>query len=382
MRERILLLSWSVPPETSGSAIIVGNLAREFSRTEMVVAGERPYKRPLVLWKEEWPEIVYLTTGWPESRRGARWWRRLQFPLLFIRCLWLVRKYRCKTILVVFPNVEFLLAGYWTAVLTKSRLYPYFHNTFLEQCTPKSLHWRLACWLQSRVFAEAQRLFVISEGLAELYRERCPSVKCSAIVHTFYEAISDFTPPPEPARPLRLIISGNINESCRDATVRVCSAISQFGEASLTILSGTAKEYLLELGILHNGVQYETLSRDYVVKRLGEADIIILTHGFFGGLSPVEYRTIFPTKTIECLISGRPILMHAPPNCYLTRFFEEHGCALIVDEPSVQAVITGIKRLHTDARLRSTLVRNALRTAEKYQASIVAKTLRSALEST
>jgi hypothetical protein len=33
-----------------------------------------------------------------------------------------------------------------------------------------------------------------------------------------------------------------------------------------------------------------------------------------------------------------------------------------------------------DSSLRSALVRNALRTAEKYQASIVAKTLRSVLE--
>src|SRR2546428_3093445 len=103
MRDRVLLVSWTVPPETSGSAVIVGNLAKQFTRDEMIVTGERPLGRPSVVWRADWPQLVYSIVGWPPGKRGARWWRWLQFPLFVLRCLRLVRNYKCTAILVVFP---------------------------------------------------------------------------------------------------------------------------------------------------------------------------------------------------------------------------------------------------------------------------------------
>jgi glycosyltransferase involved in cell wall biosynthesis len=375
---KVLLISWGVPPETTGSAIIVGNLAKQFTPEEMVVVGERPPERPSVCWKEDWPEIVYITQGWPPARRGARWWRRCQFPLLLFRSLYLARKHRCTNILVVFPNEEFLLAGYLTAKLTNARFYPYFHNTFLEQCALNSVHHRMAQWLQSRVFDEADHIFLMSEGMVELYRERYPKVRCSALLHSFNEDIPEFLPPPEPASPVRFVMSGNINASCTDAATRVSSAIARI-DSRLTILSGSPKQYLDKLGILREGGHYETVSRDLVLSRLSEADIVILAHGFKGSLSEEEYRTIFPTKTIEYLICGRPILAHTPPNCYLTRFLRRHQCALVVDTADEEAILTAVRRLREDADLRASLVRNALQTARQFHAPVVASGLRAIL---
>lgn len=376
---KVLLISWGVPPETTGSAIIVGNLAKQFTPEEMVVVGERPSERPPVCWKEDWPEIVYITQGWPPARRGARWWRRCQFPLLLFRSVYLARKHRCTNILVVFPNEEFLLAGYLTAKLTNAHLYPYFHNTFLEQCALNSVHHRIAKWLQSRVFDEADHIFLMSEGMVELYRERYPKMRCSALLHSFNEDIPEFVPQPEPASPVRFVMSGNINASCTDAATRVSSAIARI-DSLLTILSGSPKRYLDELGILRDGVHYETVSRDLVLSRLSEADIVILAHGFKGSLSDEEYRTIFPTKTIEYLICGRPILAHTPPDCYLTRFLRRHQCALVVDIPDEEAILTAVRRLREEADLRTSLVRNALQTARLFHAPVVAENLRTILE--
>jgi glycosyltransferase involved in cell wall biosynthesis len=299
--------------------------------------------------------------------------------LLLFRSLYLARKHRCTNILVVFPNEEFLLAGYLTAKLTNAHLYPYFHNTFLEQCAVNSVHHRIAQWLQSRVFNEADHIFLMSDGMVELYRERYPKVRCSALLHSFNEDIPEFVPQPEPASPVRFVMSGNINASCTDAATRVSSAIARI-DSRLTILSGSPKRYLDELGILREGVHYETVSRDLVLSRLSEADIVILAHGFKGSLSEEEYRTIFPTKTIEYLICGRPILAHTPPDCYLTRFLRRHQCALVVDIPDEEAILAAVRRLREEADLRTTLVRNALQTARLFHAPVVAAGLRSILE--
>lgn len=377
MGQRILLLSEGVPPAPVGGAVIVGNLAQQFSPGEMVVAGEKPEGWLEVIWKNEWPRLVYLTRGWPESKRGCRWWRRLQFPLLLFRCLWLAMKERCTVVVAVFPREEFLLAGYITAVWLRAKFYPYLLNTYVEN--RKGLSLRFAHWLQARIFSRAEHVFVMSEGMVELYRERYPNLKCSALVHSFNGQIADFSPPPEPGSPVRFTICGNISESCREAAVRVGAAISQVEDASLTLLSGTPRSYLERIGLLRNEVRYETVSSDEVLFHLRRADVVVLPHGFSGGYPPEEYRSIFPTRTIEYLICGRPILAHTPPDCYLTRFLREHDCALIVDEPSTEALLEAISRLRTDHRLRSDLVRNALRTAEMFQARRVASTLRARL---
>jgi glycosyltransferase involved in cell wall biosynthesis len=375
MTERLLLLSWKIPPDTSGSGIIVGNLAKQFSPEELVLAGEHPYRRPAVAWKDEWPEIVYLTTGWPDTRRGARFWRKVQFPALVLRCLQTIKRHRCTSMMVTFPSEEFLLAGYVTSLLTGIPMYAYFHNTYVEQRRPGSIHFRFAAWVQSRVFRRAVHTFVMSSGMVELYRERYPDLECSALVHSFNEDIPEFTPPPRPGNPPRFVLCGNVNDSCADAAVRMCAAIAHI-KGALTIVSGTSKDSLQRLGILNAGVRYETVSRDVVLNYLRDADIVVLPHGFSGGLSEEEYRTIFPTKTIELLISGRPILAHAPPRCYLTRFLRERDCALVVDAPQVEAVLAGIERLRSDADLRSHLVRNALHAAESFRASRIACTMR------
>lgn len=378
MGERILLLSWGVPPLPSGSAVIVGNLAKQFGADEMIIAGERPYQRPPVSWREDWPRLVYIASELPPTWRGGRWWRRLQVAAMLWRSVLLVRKFQCSALLVAFPNEEFLLVGYLTACLTGLPLFVYFHNTYVENRHGLSL--RFARWLQARVFSRARHVFVMSEGMVELYRTRYPELKCSALVHSFNEDIPVFTSLPELHAPLRLMICGNINESCRDSAVRLCEAISKMNNVSLTLLSGTSRADLQDLGLLRNGTAYETVSRDQVISRLEEADIVVLPHGFTGNSAPEEYRTMFPTKTIEYLICGRPILAHTPPDCYLTRFLKQHICALVVDTPSIPAIIEAVERLRADRDLRSNLVRQALHAAEMFHAPRVAIKLRSYLE--
>jgi hypothetical protein len=377
MSAKILLISQALPPEPAGSAIIVSNLARQFTADEMVLAGEQPYQRPAISWSKDWPRLSYIAAGWPATRRGRGLRRRALIPLLLARSVRLARQHKCNTVLAIFPKEEFLFVGYLTAKVTGAKLYPYFHNTYVENCTGASL--RFARWLQARVFAEAEHVFVMSEGMVELYRERYPNLRCSALVHSFNESLPEFAPLSEPGSPLRFTICGTIWDVCLDATVRACEAISQVKDSSLTFLSGTPRVFLQEMGLLRNGTRHETVSRDELLSRLQESDIVVLPHGFSGSLPREEYTTIFPTRTIEYLLCGRPILAHAPADCYLTRFLKEHQCALVVDEPGVPALLAAIERLRSDRELRTQLVRNALRAAEMFHAPRVAATLRARL---
>jgi glycosyltransferase involved in cell wall biosynthesis len=133
------------------------------------------------------------------------------------------------------------------------------------------------------------------------------------------------------------------------------------------------------MGVLRDGWRNMTAPGDEFMERLRAADVAVLPHGFTGSFSVEEYRTIFPTKLIEYLFCGRPILAHTPPDCFVTRFLEERRCALVVSRPSKEALIEAIRRLRSDASLREELVRNALRAAEMFQARRVAETCRGLL---
>ena len=77
------------------------------------------------------------------------------------------------------------------------------------------------------------------------------------------------------------------------------------------------------------GLRLPWLARPFEICRsvaeLRQYDVVVLTHGFNGAYGDVEYRTIFPTRAIPMLLSGRPMLVHSPPGAYLTEFFRENA---------------------------------------------------------
>jgi glycosyltransferase involved in cell wall biosynthesis len=374
---RILLLSRSVPPLISGSSTVVKTLARHFGADELIVAGERQRGDVGAAWPANGPRLVYIASGLPLSWRGARWWRRLQVPLMLWRTVRLVRQQRCNTLIAVFPIEEFLLVAYLAAVITGATLIPYFHNTFSENRT--GLSGCFARWLQARVFARAAHVFVISDGLLELFRARYPHLKCSTLPHMCEAAVPEFTPPAAPGETLRLAFCGSVSESCRDALSRVCEVIRQTPRAELSIFTPTPGSYLRNAGLLGAHIRCDCAPEGGLLPALRQADVVVLPHGLTGGWSADEYRTIFPTRTIDYLLCGRPILAHTPPDCYLTRFLQEHACALVVTDPDQDELLRAIERLRTDPVLRAQLVRNALQAARLFHAPRVMAEFRARL---
>ena len=378
MAGKILYLSLAVPPDTSGSAIIAPNLARQFTRDEMVVVGEKPYDKPPITWYPEWPELLYVQTIWPFTWRLTRSWRKVQFPWVLLRCLWIVWTRGVDRILAVFPDEQFLLVGYLLALLTRRPMYVYFHNTYYEN----RVGWRraVAGWFQPRVFHLAKHVFVMSRGMSDYYRNQYPRLRQTPLVHAFSEATPPCDALPPVGSPLRLAFCGNVNHSCEDAASRLGQAIARCKDVVVHIYSGLAPGVFRRIGLLRPGDSCETLPRDEIPGRLAQADAVLLPHGFSDPCCAAEeFVTIFPTKTIEYLISGRPILAHSPPESYLTRFLVENDCALVVDRPDVNSLCAAIERLRTDGELRLRLVRNALRAAEFFRGPRVATELRQRL---
>ena len=71
-----------------------------------------------------------------------------------------------------------------------------------------------------------------------------------------------------------------------------------------------------------------------LLERLAECDLLYLPLAFAdsGDLTTNALQYAFPTKSLDYLVAGPPILVHCPVHFELSRFFQEHRCAHVLNE--------------------------------------------------
>ena len=300
---KVLYVSRSVPPGASGSAIITGNLAKQFGPAEMTVIGAWFLGSPPVRWQADWPRIIYATLNPEDGWRGGRLLRWLQFPWLLLRMWWAARD--CDVILATYPDEIYLMAAYLVSLLLDKPLYLYFHNTYLEHDRGNLF----AEWLQPRVFARARHTFVMSRGMVGLYRRSYPDLSCSALVHTFSEdvpALRQFNPGEPLNSPLRLALSGGVNASNIGAVEQMARAVRTTPDVRMTVYSRTNPAYLARVGI-----EGERFTAPHIVISTGGRPALpdlrfCLCNAGFGLL----YLGILPQLRREPLFNAPEIFFH------------------------------------------------------------------------
>lgn len=369
----MLVVSGTLPPAPLAVAFVVDNFSRQFSPEEMVIAGESntgsaTYQRDPAL-----PALHYVSREWTWPQRGkkyVRWMRWFEVPLIARRLSRIVKREKCGAILAIFPDERLLTAAYLVAKRHGLKLYPHFHNTYLDQ--RQGMSRRYANWLQPRVFNYSDVVFVMSEGMQTAWQDLYPGIRFEPLVHTFQGEIPAYTPPPACHQPVRMAFLGNLNSTNLDAMGRLARLAQESEEYRLTIYSGSPAWFYAKVGITGERISQEQPSDEELMDKLRSNDVMLLPHGLTGDMLAIEYQTIFPTRTIPYLLSGRPILAHSPRDSFLTRWLRRHDCAEIVDEADFEAVKRAIQRLRDDPARRETLVRNALTAAKQFHGPHVA----------
>jgi glycosyltransferase involved in cell wall biosynthesis len=378
------MLAAALPPASSGSAVVVENLVRHFDADEMVVVGEQPSQSRRDEWASEWPARYFVSkarfTGWPAQGYLRRAIAPFQVPMLVLRIARIARRERSEVLLVNFPDARFLLAGYLVARTLRIPLVSYFHNTYADN--RRGVEKIFAAWLQERVFRRSSHVFAMSEGMAQVLRGTYPVIKhCSALVHCVGGEPAPAAPLPRVRSPVRVLLLGSVNHACLDATLRLVRVASSGRRALVRIVSPTPAWVLRKWGALGPGVEHvpSKLTRDELRGEFERADLVYLPLGLSGTLANVEYRTIFPTRTLDYLVCGRPILAHVPRDSTVGSFLKAEGCALVVDTADDEALAGALERMTADDPLRADLVRRAAAAAAHFSPQRVVSHLRTTL---
>ncbi len=103
---------------------------------------------------------------------------------------------------------------------------------------------------------------------------------------------------------------------------------------------------------------------DELRRQLADADALFL------GLSldsphPAIVRTATPARLVEYMASGRPLLIHAPPDSHVAQYARREDFAEVVDTADEAALLAGLRRVLEDPERSRARAQRALRLVEE-----------------
>jgi glycosyltransferase involved in cell wall biosynthesis len=318
-----------------------------------------------------------LINDWRTTRRRVR---RLvnrfvneDGPLFFQRVknvTRVIRRERCGAILALSGDPFDLPAAYLASRLARVPFYAYMLDDYLRQWdhTP---YRRFARLVGPTVLKGAAGIIAPNEFLRDEYRRQYRVE--STVIHNPIEVskIEDaYSALPWPANEseIRIVYTGALNPLNYDAFRNLIAAIRQLGrpEVKLHLYSLQTPEELGRQNMNIGGpavMYHEYVAPSDVFEVQQKADILFLPLAFDSPL-PEVIRTSSPGKIGEYLASRRPILVHAPADSFVSWYFREHECGVVVDRSDPAMLAQEIRRIIDDADLRRKIGERARAHAE------------------
>jgi glycosyltransferase involved in cell wall biosynthesis len=277
----------------------------------------------------------------------ASWWRARQLALL-------LRAKGCTRLLVCTGGFEDIPEAFWAGRWANVPVVAYYFDWYGMQW-PTRIRRALALWIESRIIRRFEEVIVPNHALCDALAGRY-GVQPVVIHNPCQEGALSVRP--EPRWPMdkdeiRIVYTGAIYHAHFDAfrTLALTLAGSAPAGARLHIYTSQPSTVLKDRGIEGAFVFHAHLPCDAILEVQRHADILYLPLAFETPIDEV-LLTSAPGKMGDYLVTGRPILVHAPADSYVSRYFRKHGCGVVVDSNSPYDLAGALERIARDASLR------------------------------
>lgn len=380
--EKTLLVSSLFPPVMNGPSILIGNLFRHFPKGSYVVLTSDPEQ--LGYRKDSESKLQNGRSYYCSMLRGSRFlsqYKRdlLNIPRLILRGLAIIRKEKVATILGVFPFIHFTIAAYYLSVISHKPLFLFFFDDMRALYTSRKHKW-IAGIYEKKINKRAKGIFVMTEFLRERYKQlygKAAVVIPHSVDRTLYKSIKDHNYPSHAKKkPRRIVFTGNIYAEHLEALQNIVKVVNNYpsSELELCLYTPRNREYFKKHELLGPNIHYGHALRDEIPKIQQDADILFLPLSFNPPRPDIVWSAC-PSKLPEYLASGVPILIHAPPNSFLSCYGKEKGFALVVDRNNIDALKKAVKQLIYDDSLRERLVLAAQKVLHLHSSTMLSRKL-------
>jgi glycosyltransferase involved in cell wall biosynthesis len=385
---KLAVLSHSLPPSPSGQAMVLYRLLKDWnpedycllsrtnqnctddSNTTPADGASRHLSRLPGRYHYQTPELQPGRSAPKESapegtpKESTTIGRVIDSFVQFYRRIKLVdrvvKQEKCNALLACSGDLVNLPAGYLVALRHRIPFYAYIFDDYVYQWD----HWlprRFARLVELIIIKRAAGIIVPNEFLAEEYRRRY-DVECT-VIHNPHEdsgitaAIQQW---PAHRDEIRIVYTGSIYSAHYGAFRNLMAALRQLDrpEVRLHVYTAQSREDLqrehIEGPVQHHSHIAPSEARE--VQR--QADVLFLPLAFDSGI-PETIKTSAPGKLGEYLASGRPILVHAPADSFVSWYFRDRKCGVVVDISDPLILRQGIERMLDDSELRQKMTKSA-----------------------
>ncbi|HVF56483.1 MAG TPA: glycosyltransferase [Pyrinomonadaceae bacterium] len=370
---KIAFLSETLPPAQNGQGVVLYRLLEGFGPDEYCLvsalawgAGEGEARVAGQL-----PGKYYRLSPGFRLRRGhrfglARAREGFNIPAGILQrarqLTRIMRRENCDAVVACTGDLLDLPAGYLASRRAKVPFYPYIfdHYSYREWRDPARKFW--AKRLEPFLLKGATRVIVPNETLRDDLR-RSYGVEAAVIHNSFDISPYESNGRPAPAvsedkaeGEVRIVYTGDVYEAHYDAFRNLLAAITSLGRpgVKLHLYTERSPDELAAEGIRGPVVHRPRHALSEMPRIQMEADILFLPLAF-NSPYPDLVRTSATTKLGEYLAARRPVLVHAPPDSFISWYFREHECGVVVDRLDTSALARGLARLLDDGALRERL---------------------------
>ena len=336
---RVLFLCAAEPDVASGTPVIVCDLLAHFPDADAELLCEHKFhvaQRRKISLRHRVRKIYFPNCLWP-FRRGSRVRDLLVYvglPWLVVAGWWRICRFRPTCLVAIYYRIPWIITAYLLSRLSRVPLIVYVHDTVRENFDGSSgLKKHFVAWLEEKVL-RGSRVMVLHPYLADHYQQRY-GLQCTVLRQIVWHELLPDSPKKESRVPLTIGFAGAIYDNNSRQLTELAAIVEADPRLRLNIWTAAPVDRLTELGIKGDRVQvgfednYERL-----LKCLAGCDLLYLPLAFAdsGLLTTDALQYAFPTKSLDYLLAGPPILVHCPRTFELSRFFSDHGCAQVLND--------------------------------------------------
>ncbi|MFC2170862.1 glycosyltransferase family 4 protein [Calditrichota bacterium] len=377
-KHKLMIVTNYFPPLVGGSQVIFYNLLQDYQGEVMAVTA---YAHG---WNKD-PEFQvscetkYLNPPpfWPFTRYYTRLLRHIM-PIIRIFISRQIKSWKPDIILAPYPSPEFLIPAYFSAKRAGIKFYVYMHDLWGENFHDEHYMAKLSNRYEKEILQGATRVFCITQAQANHYKDKF-GIRPYILPHsipskTLASMPKKIVPPTLESRTVLFI--GHFSNVLNIDSVRTLSRAAKLLPEDLKIVFCTMPSYeeMESRGVDTTRIERRWLPRQEVQKLQSQANLLVVPLSFNEQFKS-EISTVFSTKLLEYLVSGRPILAIGPGYSFHTKSAREGNWAYVVDENDEKKIAEAIMNVIEDDQLAESLVSGALEEARKRNATIAAANL-------
>lgn len=279
----------------------------------------------------------------------------------------IVKRERCNLLISCTGDLYDLPAAYLASKWCKIPFIPYIFDDYLYQWTGMSRS--IARIIEPIVIRNADNIIVPNEYMRNEYKTRygldSTIIRNPCIIQDIDEL--DKANKVFDENEINIVYSGAVYHAHYDAFRNIINALRRIGRSNLRLHLYTAQSEseLIQAGITgSNVIHHHHIHQSEVPGILRQAQILFLPLSFNSTI-PEVIKTSAPGKIGEYLSVGRPILVHAPKDSFVSWYFSSNKCGVVVDDNSVTSLVEGIDRIISNLYLQRDLGEKAIVQAKK-----------------